>query len=156
MRPPAIANARQRAWAFVAIALLTLPSGAALAQAASVRGTVVDGETGRRLAYSAVTIVSATLERFSDDSGQFVLSDVRPGRLALRIRHIGYEPKEVSVAIEPGQVAEVRVELRRIAVTLAGLRVEAAQACVQPGRPRADVDSALATVFQQLEQNAQQ
>jgi hypothetical protein len=53
-------------------------------------------------------------------------------------------------------VAEVRVELRRIAVTLAGLRVEAAQACVQPGRPRADVDSALATVFQQLEQNAQQ
>lgn len=156
MRPPATAYARHRALGRIAIALLLPASRLTLAQSAGVRGTVVDGETGRRLPYSAVTVVSGTLERFSDDSGQFVLSDIRPGQLALRVRHIGYAPKEVSVAIEPGQVAEVRVELRRIAVTLAGLRVEAPQACVQPGRPRPEIDSALATVFQQLEQNAQQ
>jgi len=126
------------------------------AQSASIHGTVVDAETGRPLPYSAVTIAASGLERLSDDSGHFVLAGLKPDRLVLRVRHIGYAPKETDLALEPSQSRDVRIELRRIAIRLAGIRVEASQACVEPGRPRADVDSSLATVFQQLEQNAQQ
>lgn len=138
------------------LVLLVLCAPRMHAQDGSVQGLVVDAESGRPLPYSAVTIVAAGIERFSDDSGRFVLAGLPPRQASLRIRHIGYAPKDIAVEIGSGQRVDVRVELRRIAVTLAALRVEASQACVEPGRPRPDVDSALATVFQQLEQNAQQ
>ena len=126
------------------------------AQTGSVHGTVVDAESGRPLPYSAVSIASPSLARFSDDSGRFVLAALRPEQVVLHVRHIGYAPKEANVEVAAGETVDVRIELRRIAITLAGLRVEAPQACVEPGRPRPEVDSSLATVFQQLEQNAQQ
>jgi hypothetical protein len=138
------------------VAAIVLVAARASAQSGSVHGTVVDAESGRPLPYSAVTIANPALERFSDDSGRFVIAGLKPGQLGLRVRHIGYAPIETRVTIASGEAADIRIELRRIAVTLAGLRVEAPQACVEPGRPRPEVDSSLATVFQQLEQNAQQ
>jgi hypothetical protein len=149
----ALANIRRAGWW---LAVFTVCATGARAQSGSVQGLVVDAESGRPLAYSAVTLVATGLERFSDESGRFVLAGLRPDRMILRVRHIGYAPMETEVTVGPGQTVDARIELRRIAITLAGIRVEAAKACVEPGRPRPEVDSALATVFQQLEQNAQQ
>jgi hypothetical protein len=149
----ALVKSRRAGWS---LALLTLCATRANAQSGSVHGVVVDAETGRPLPYSAVTMTATGLERFSDDSGRFVLAGLKPERVVLRVRHIGYAPKEMDVSVGTGQGVDLRIELRRIAITLAGIRVEAATACVEPGRPRPDVDSALVVVFQQLEQNAQQ
>lgn len=137
-------------------ALLVFCVTGAHAQAGSIHGVVVDAETGGALPYSAVTMVASGLERFSDDSGRFVLGGLKPDRVVLRVRHIGYAPRETEVTVGQGQNVDLRVELRRIAITLAGIRVEAAKECVEPGRPRPEIDSALVVVFQQLEQNAQQ
>jgi hypothetical protein len=138
------------------LAAVMLPATGVMAQSASVRGLVIDAESGRPLGYTAIMLVSRGLERFSDDSGRFVLAGLPAERLALRVRHIGYAPRDTNVTLAPGQTLDIRVELRRIAVELAGVRVEASRTCVEPGRPRRDVDSTLAIVFQQLEQNAQQ
>jgi carboxypeptidase family protein len=148
-----LATTQRAAWW---LASLVLCVTGAHAQSGSIHGVVVDAETGRALPYSAVTMVASGLERFSDDSGRFVLAGLKPDRVVLRVRHIGYAPKETDVAVGQGQSVDLKVELRRIAITLAGIRVEAAKECVEPGPPRPEVDSALVVVFQQLEQNAQQ
>jgi carboxypeptidase family protein len=150
-----LATTRRAVW-WPAFLVLCVTGARAHAQAGSIHGVVVDAETGRALPYSAVTVVASGLERFSDDSGRFVLAGLKPDRVVLRVRHIGYAPKETDVTLGQGQTLDLRIELRRIAITLAGIRVEAAKQCVEPGPPRPEVDSALVVVFQQLEQNAQQ
>ena len=72
------------------------------------------------------------------------------------MRHLGYTPVDLSVTVHAGQVDTVHVQLVHIAVKLAVVHVRALPECKNPGVPKASADSAFATVFDQLHQNADQ
>lgn len=120
----------------------------------TIVGFVVMREGDLPLAYSVVS--SPGLERFTNDRGVFTLADLRPGQLRLRVRHLGYTPVDVVVDVRAGAVDTVRVRLVHIAVQLTAVHVRAYPECKNPGPPQASADSAFATVFQQLRQNAEQ
>lgn len=138
-------------------AVVTSPlARTAAAQTGAVAGVVVTAEAGGPLGYSVVAAPSLKLERFTDDSGRFVLRDVPAGDIRLQIRHIGYVPQDVSVSVRGGETTDIRVVLTHVPVTLAAVKVNQRPACTNPGPPSAVTDSALAALFEQLEQNAQQ
>ncbi len=157
----------RRCSAFAAIALLAIARGVSLhAQGntnassppatGTVVGTVVSKEGGLALGFSVVSIISLSRERFTDDSGRFTLADLPPGQLQVRVRHLGYSPIDMAVTIRAGAADTMRVELAHIVVRLVTVQVHAYPECENPGPPSASSDSSFATVFEQLQQNADQ
>jgi hypothetical protein len=122
----------------------------------SVVGIVVMREGDFPLPYSVVSALELGRERFSNDRGVFTLTDLPVGPVRLRIRHLGYTPAELTVNVRAGSVDTVRVTLTHIAVRLSTFQVRAYPECKNPGVPAPSADSAFATVFDQLRQNAEQ
>jgi carboxypeptidase family protein len=116
--------------------------------------TVKDGASP--LAYSVVSIESLGRERFADAQGEFRFVDLPTGLLRIRVRHVGYVPVDVPVTVRGGIVDTVNVALTHIAVRLSTVQVRGYPECKNPGAPAAADDSAFATVFDQLRQNADQ
>jgi hypothetical protein len=142
-------------WCGIAV-LCAVVSGAPLASAQSgtIAGQVVDKLTGLALPYSSISIVGRPGERFAADSGRFRLTDVPAGSARLRVRHVGYTPLEQRIDVVARGTTTVLVALTRAPVTLAAVHVNDGR-CTAPGAPRGG-DSSLATIFQQLQLNAEQ
>ena len=122
----------------------------------TIIGLVTTREGNVPLAYSVVSAASLGRERFSDAQGVFALAGLPAGALQLRVRHLGYSPADLNVTVRAGQTDTVRVSLAHIAVRLTAIDVRAYPECKNPGPPKASADSAFATVFDQLKQNAEQ
>ncbi|MEP6495861.1 MAG: carboxypeptidase-like regulatory domain-containing protein [bacterium] len=122
----------------------------------TIVGIVVMKDGGLPLAYSVASAPALGKERFSTDNGVFTFSELPPGPLQLRVRHLGYTPVDLSVTVHAGRVDTVNVQLVHIAVRLSTVQVRALPECKNPGPPKASADSAFATVFDQLHQNADQ
>ncbi len=136
---------------------LVLPA-AAMAQtpgaAAMVRGVVVGSEDGARVAYAVVMLEPAFGRRFADGNGAFFFAGAAPGSYRLSVRQVGFSPFDSTITVTPGTPA-LRIELRRIAVSLTAVTVTASGPCTAPGIPDRDRDPQLAEVFGQLRQNAE-
>jgi len=122
----------------------------------TIVGIVTTKDGGVGLAYSVASIASLGRERFSNADGVFALAGLPLGTVQLRVRHLGYSPVDMSVTIRAGETDTIRVSLAHIAVRLTAVNVRAYPECKNPGPPKASADSAFATVFDQLRQNAEQ
>ena len=73
----------------------------------TVRGTVVDRETGRPLAVSYVRIPAAARAVKTDSFGHFVVRDVAPGQYQLQAIRIGWIPatRVVTLSTDSGATA---------------------------------------------------
>lgn len=147
----------------IALVAPAAPGGSVVAQSATqtdstgtIVGIVVTKEGGVPLAYSVASAPSLGRERFSTEQGVFTLSDLPAGPLQIRVRHLGYTPVDLPVVVHAGRADTVRVQLVHIAVRLSAVHVRALPECKDPGAPKASSDSAFATVFDQLHQNADQ
>ncbi|HEY5218285.1 MAG TPA: carboxypeptidase regulatory-like domain-containing protein [Gemmatimonadaceae bacterium] len=127
----------------------------ASAQSGSIRGIVVDAESGSRLSFAIVSATPPSDERFTTDSGVFMFGALPAGPIRLRARRLGFAPQEVTVDVREGQTVTVRITLTHIAITLPVVNAVANQSCGRPGPPNAAADSGLAAIFGQLEQNAE-
>lgn len=79
---------------------------AASAQRASVRGTVLDAETGVPLAGANVLLMKDgnTLQgTASDINGEYELTGLRPGSYTLLARFVGFQDAEVPLLLTPGE-----------------------------------------------------
>jgi hypothetical protein len=149
------------------IAALLLPAFAVAASAqrapvgqadsgATLVGIVTMKDGALPLAFSTVSIPALGRELFTNDRGAFALAGLPATPLRLRVRHLGYSPVELTVTVHTGRTDTVRVALTHIAVRLGAVDVRAYPECKNPGPPNAPEDSAFATVFDQLRQNAEQ
>ncbi len=78
----------------------------------SVRGTVVDADTGAPLNRARVSILEALLVTHTTAEGSFVFAQVPAGRYTLSFSKDGYNPKaEAEVAVAAGEMTELRVGL---------------------------------------------
>lgn len=140
---------------------LTSFSAAALAQGptrpdstGSIVGVVVARETGAPLPYSVVSLPTLGRERFTNERGEFLITSVPAGPARLLVRHIGYSPSSVTVAVSAGRIDTIRVALTKIAVELNRVTVRGLGRCTEPGPPTAATDAAFAAIFEQLRENA--
>jgi hypothetical protein len=135
-------------WAILCVASGIRTVGA---QGRTARGVVLRGDSHEPLSYSIVAVVGTSIERFTDDSGRFALTGLPSGDVTVRVRHIGYTPVDV-----PFVGDTLRVELQRIAVSLAGVRVDADRRCVDPPKRDPRATDPASVVINQLVENGRQ
>lgn len=98
--------------------------------AQTIRGHVLDGETGRPIVGASVllvdTIGAVALEVLANDSGRFVIASARAGRFRLQARALGYySVLSDPLALESRRTRYIELRLRVDAVELAPLKVVA-------------------------------
>jgi len=91
--------------------------GRALLRNGSVGGRVTDGRTGQTIAGASVSLEGTAWHATTDESGQYRIANVVPGRYTLSASRIGYAKVSQSVTVASGQDATVDLVLR-VAPTL--------------------------------------
>ena len=122
--PPGIRPAMHPGWTLklcvhgllgVIAALLLLPgvngTAALIAQTGAVTGTITDAASGQPIGKANVSLVGTEVSRTTDLAGRYVLTDVPVGEYTVRVRVLGYGPREKEVTVAAGgtQVADFRL-----------------------------------------------
>jgi hypothetical protein len=131
---------------------LALP-GLAVAQRATILGEIIVRSSGAPIGYAVVGAKPDTPDRFTDANGRFVLRDIKPGKLILSAKHVGYAPFDTTFDVAAGDSVRIRIELSAIAIQLPAAN-SLGQGCAHPGGPTASMSAELAMLFDQVKQNA--
>jgi TonB-linked SusC/RagA family outer membrane protein len=116
-------SARRRFAAFVAAAMLVLPSTLLAQGTGTVEGTITDGSSQRPLANVQVSIqgTGATVGALTNAQGTFRIPNVAAGPQKVRARLIGYAQVTADVTVPNGGVGRVTIELRQSAIELSAV-----------------------------------
>ncbi len=104
--------------AFLVLALATAATVPASAQTATLRGFVTDASDGRALAGATVALYRVEAETdvpgygaITNSDGVSLISQIAPGRYALRISFVGYEAYEDTLSFTSGDALSATVAL---------------------------------------------
>lgn len=86
----------------------------ASAQNSSLKGTVTSTD-GQPVAFVTVSIGSQKLVTLTDESGHYLLANIRPGTHLVIFSHIGLGAQEKTVLLEAGKTAELSFSLKETA-----------------------------------------
>ncbi len=139
-------------------ALLLLVAAGAEAQEAGARGGSLRGTVrsalGETVPYAVVGVLPGFGQRFTDDSGGFALSNVPPGTYRVLVRQVGFRPFDTTVVKVANVPLTLVIKLEPFAVELSQITVVAERHCTAPGAPDSTVSPQLASIFNQLQENA--
>jgi iron complex outermembrane receptor protein len=76
-----------------------------------IAGRVQNEVTGRYLNNARVTVKEANLRVFTDESGNYRITNVPAGTITLEILYSGLDEKQISVSVAPGQTLIQKVNL---------------------------------------------
>lgn len=98
------------------VLLFTFPAAygneAEIRQRATVRGHVVNVETGERISFVTVSLKGTMIGTSTDESGSYILRNVPTGKFTLEVSGVGYltASKEISLAKNQVLVANFEIE----------------------------------------------
>ncbi len=78
---------------------------------ANVFGHVVDAKTGEHLPGMSIIIKGTRIGTTTGASGHFYFSNLKPGKITLRVSGIGYIAQEKTITVKTNQVSEVNFEI---------------------------------------------
>jgi len=144
------------ALALVALCVPTLarPQNVRVPGAGTIVGAIGVQGAPFPLPYSVVSAPTLGRERFTSASGQFTLEDLPAGRVAIRVKRIGYLPLDTLVEVRAGDTTRVELFLEHVPAQLPAIRTTA-QACIYPGIPADGRDLRLAVLLEQVKENAE-
>ena len=80
-------------------------------QAATLRGTVTDADTGETLIGANVAVEGTTLGTATDLDGRYTIQGVPAGEQTIRFSYTGYQTTTRDVSLQPGETATLDVAL---------------------------------------------
>jgi CarboxypepD_reg-like domain/TonB-dependent Receptor Plug Domain len=78
---------------------------------ATIQGSVVDSSNGERIPYATVMISGTTIGTVADVNGYFILRNINPENLKLRVSVVGYELKTFDIGTIRGTSKTVQLEV---------------------------------------------
>jgi hypothetical protein len=151
-----------------ALAAVTATTSRGGAQSGAIVGQVRVAGTRMPLGYAVVFAASATSapsaasavpappagrEIFSDENGHFVLRSVPAGSVRISARRVGFSPADTTILVTPGDTSRVTIELSLVSIQLPAMH-SLAKVCAHPGGSDAQIGEQLATLFDQVKENA--
>jgi hypothetical protein len=144
--------------ACIALALATPLATPLVAQEApgarNVTVRVVTALERAPLGYSVVAIPALELERFTAASGVVVMPVPAPGQVRLRVKRLGFTPKDTTITVTDAAVQSVTIALARVSFRLDAVQIVAWPPCLRPGIT-GETDAQLRGIVDQLRQNAE-
>ena len=113
-----------RSAASIALALTLAPLAGLDAQA-TLRGRVVHDSSSRPLAGVAVTIEGKRRTAITDDSGRYVLGDLKPGRTVVSFGAVGFRPVRMQIELVKSDTSTLDARLLPEGVRLPAVEVKA-------------------------------
>ena len=107
------------------VAALVIAGASAHAQEVVLRGVVLD-TTGAPIPNADVGIVALKRLARTDDSGRFVLADIKAGPVQLSVRRLAFEPRKLEVVAAAG-AEPLRITLVRSLALLDGVHITAGE-----------------------------
>lgn len=95
----------------------------ALAQNATLRGTIVDRDTGDPVLYGNVSLLGTNLGTTTDLDGFFTIPDLVPGTYTLQATYIGFDTVRHEFSLEPNEVEFVNLYMQISSVQLANVDI---------------------------------
>jgi len=139
---------------FVAAGAFTASVTLPLFGQGTISGRVVVKGTDLPIGYSVVSLGDRNREQFTDGDGAFAIRNVAAGQVRFIARHIGYVPFDTILSIGGRDTVRVRVELSLVPAQLPAVH-SLAKACAHPGMRDPRVGLELATLFEQVKENAE-
>lgn len=115
---------------------------------------VITALEGAPLGYSVVAMPTLDVERFTSSAGVVVMPVPAPGQVRLRVKRLGFTPKDTTITVTDAPVQSVTVALARVSFRLDAVRVVGWPPCKRPGLHE-DTDAQVRGVVDQLRQNAE-
>jgi hypothetical protein len=137
------------ALAIAAVAARTAMLGA---QEGTIVGQIVAKATNVPVGYAIVSATPGDRRLFSSGDGRFTIR-VPAGRVTLSTRLLGFVPADTTLDVGPRDTVRVTIELSLITIRLPIVESRAT-ACAHPGFANPHVGPELATLFQQVKENA--
>ena len=76
------------------------------APAGTIRGRVIDKESGQPVTAAQITVIGTSLGALTSNDGQYTINGVTAGQVTVRAARIGYQPQnQVVVVSDNGQAA---------------------------------------------------
>ena len=72
-------------------------------QAATLKGTVTDAETGAPLSNINIRVQGQNLGVVTDNKGQYTIANLSPNTYILHLTHIGYTPQKIQISLQQDQ-----------------------------------------------------
>ena len=94
---------------YILLSVITLAVG--FSQSVTISGVIKDSGTKKPLVGANVFIKETSLGTATIDNGSYKITNVNPGTYILKATYIGYESKEVEIAISAGENLEQDLEL---------------------------------------------
>ena len=94
---------------YILLSVITLAVG--FSQSVTISGVIKDSGTKKPLVGANVFIKETSLGTATIDNGSYKITNVNPGTYILKATYIGYESKEVEIAISAGETLEQDLEL---------------------------------------------
>lgn len=99
----------------------------------SIRGTL-KSESGESIPSLTVKLQNTSLIVISDNSGEFVIKNVNPGRHTLVVTGIGFKSAQHSVSVTASKETTVSLRIEEAAVDMAGVTVTGRSAVTEANR----------------------
>ncbi|RLD19486.1 MAG: TonB-dependent receptor [Bacteroidetes bacterium] len=109
---------------FIALTLTSLLWG----QTGTLRGNILDKETGEPIIYGTVLIEGTTVGTHTDLDGFFALSELEPGSYAIVATYIGYDTARLAFTIAADQVVYEKLYLSESAIQLETVQISGRRA----------------------------
>ncbi len=90
---------------------LWLIAGSAFAQSGSVYGRITDASDGSAIWGANILVKGTSVGTISNESGRYSISQLKPGKIEVVFRYIGYESETVSVNLQPGEKKEIDLKM---------------------------------------------
>jgi iron complex outermembrane receptor protein len=77
----------------------------------SVSGKVTDKQTNEALSAATVSIKGTAISAVTNNEGNFIIKNLKAGKIVLEISYVGYETIEIAVTITDGEIAMANADL---------------------------------------------
>jgi hypothetical protein len=141
-----------RQW--IAVGLFTTSAALPLFGQGAISGRVVVKGTDLPVGYSVVSFGDKSRDQFTDANGAFTIRGVAAGQVRFTARHIGYVALDTLLTVGNRDTVRVRLELSLVPAQLPAVH-SLAKACAHPGTIDPRVGLELATLFEQVKENAE-
>ncbi|NDW19340.1 TonB-dependent receptor [Dysgonomonas sp. 216] len=71
-----------------------------------IKGHIIDSKTGEHLPYVSVGIKNTTIGASSDETGHFLIKNLKPGTYVLRFNTVGYNSQEETIELNSNNTSE--------------------------------------------------
>jgi hypothetical protein len=139
------------------VAIAALAGANARGQDSSIGTAVIVGqvkikETGQPLGYSVISLPGSSRQLFTTERGTFTLWNLQAGVLKIRVKHIGYSPRDTVFTLGAADTLHLDVALSVLAIQLPSVHVAGTCGTKPANEATAGI---LTELFDQVQQNAE-